>query len=169
MLRILKKAFDGTLTILNYISVIAILLTAMWIFADVVGRFAFRHPIAGTTELVKTGILAIIFLGVAYTLKHDGHVRTTVLVSHASPRARAILRMVSAVLGMAAFTLLAIYGWEAAVKAWEVREFEGVQVRVPTYPSRFIVVLGSVLMTIQYVISLVQEAANLVGKKKDTA
>jgi len=169
MLKGLHRFFDGILGVLNYISVIAILLTAVWIFGDVVGRFVFRHPIPGTTELVKTGILTIVFLGVTYTLKKDGHVRTTVLLSHLSARTQSVLKMLGAILGIIAFALLAAYGWEAAMKAWDVREFEGVQVRVPTYPSRFIVVLGSVLMTIQYLIIAIQEARKVTTENRAAA
>jgi TRAP-type C4-dicarboxylate transport system permease small subunit len=154
MLRLLGKIFDRLLELLNYISVIAIFLTAIWIFGDVVGRFVLHRPIPGTTELVKTAILAIVFLGVAYTLKQGAHIRTTVLIRALSPRAKACLEVFGSFLGIVIFALLAIYGWEAAVKAWQVKEFEGVQLRVPTYPSRFIMVLGSALMVIQYGILL---------------
>lgn len=152
---ILQSIYDKLLIVLNYISVVLIFLTAIWIFGDVVGRFFFNQPIPGTTELVKTAILPIVFLGAPYTLQKHGHIRTTVLVRRMSPVNASLFGIVSCIIGIAVFSLMSIYGWEAAVKSLAVREFEGVQLRVPTYPSRFIMVIGSVLLTVQFVINLV--------------
>ena len=148
--------YDGLLVVLNYFSVVLIFLTAIWIFGDVVGRFVFNQPIPGTTELVKTAILPIVFLGVTYTLRKDGHIRTTVLIRRLPARAASLITAIGSGLGIVLFALMAYYGWEEAVKSWAVKEFEGIQLRVPTYPSRFVMVLGCVLMTIQFCILFVQ-------------
>jgi TRAP-type mannitol/chloroaromatic compound transport system permease small subunit len=62
---------------------------------------------------------------------------------------------------------MAYYGWEEAVKSWAVKEFEGIQLRVPTYPSRFVMVLGSVLLMIQFAILLVQAVLTMVNSRSD--
>jgi TRAP-type C4-dicarboxylate transport system permease small subunit len=150
-----RNLFDALLRALNYVSVLAIFFTAVWIFADVFGRFFLRSPIPGTTELIKSVLLAIVFFGVPYTLRVDGHIRTSILLRRFSPGLRTAAEIFGAGLGAAIFTLVCIYGWKAAVKAWEVLEFEGVQLRVPTYPSRFIMVLGSALLVVQYLLNIV--------------
>jgi TRAP-type C4-dicarboxylate transport system permease small subunit len=148
--------FDVLLRVLNYISVLAILFTAVWIFSDVVGRFFFGSPVPGTTELIKSVLLAIVFLGVPLTLRRNAHIRTTVLVRRFSRKGKIAASVIGSCIGAVIFALVCVYGWEAAVKAWEVHEFEGVQLRVPTYPSRFIMVLGSGLLVIQYLINVVR-------------
>jgi len=147
--------FDAFLRVLNYVSVLAILFMAVWIFADVVGRFFFRSPIPGTTELIKSILLSIVFFGVPYTLRVNGHISTDILQRRLSPRGRRVTAVLRAVLGAAIFTLVAIYGWKAAVKACQVLEFEGVQLRIPTYPARFVMVLGSALLVVQYLLNIV--------------
>jgi TRAP-type C4-dicarboxylate transport system permease small subunit len=164
-LAFLSSLYDGLLVVLNYISVVLIFLTAIWIFGDVVGRFIFNQPIPGTTELVKTAILPIVFLGVTYTLRKDGHIRTTVLVRRLPVRVAALFTAIGSLLGMALFTLMAYYGWEEAVKSWAVREFEGIQLRVPTYPSRFVMVLGSALLTVQFGILFVQAVIRMIDSR----
>ena len=151
-----KTFFDMLLRVLNYISVLGILFTAVWIFSDVVGRFFFGSPVPGTTELIKSVLLAIVFLGVPLTLRRNAHIRTTVLVRRFSKKAKTTVSVIGSCIGAVVFALVCVYGWEAAVKAWEVQEFEGVQLRVPTYPSRFIMVLGSALLVIQYLINIVR-------------
>ena len=166
VLSFFKRVFVLLLTVLNYISVLLIFLMALWIFGDVVGRFFFNQPIPGTTELVKTMILGIVFLGVAYTLYKGGHIRTTVLIKRIPVKAAAVIEACGALLGISIFVLMCIYGWEAAVKALEVKEFEGVQLRVPTYPSRFIMVLGSALLVIQYGINFFKNLCTIFSPSK---
>ena len=163
---LLARFYNNLLIVLNNISVITIFITAVWIFGDVIGRFFLNRPIPGTTELIKTAILAIIFLGVAYTLQQKAHIRTTVLIRKVPEKVASWFEVVSCIIGIIIFTLVSVYGWEAAVKAWQVQEFEGVQLRVPTYPSRFIMVLGSVLLVIQYTINLVSTFRTMKEQKK---
>ena len=162
---VLQSSYDGLLIVLNYISVVLIFMTAIWIFGDVVGRFVFNRPIPGTTELVKTAILPIVFLGAPYTLQKHGHIRTTVLVRRIPPRSAALFGIVSCLIGIAVFSLMSIYGWDAAVKSSAVKEFEGIQLRVPTYPSRYVMVLGSVLLTAQFIINLVDDVKAFVTRQ----
>jgi len=150
----INNVYVQLLITLNHISVILIFFTAVWIFGDVIGRYFFNQPIPGTTELVKTAIIAIVFLGFPYALYKKAHIRTTMVTQRLSPKITKWLEILSSVIGIVIFTLVCIYGWEAAVKAWDVNEFEGVQLRIPTYPSRFIMVLGSALLVIQYLIEL---------------
>ena len=162
VLSIFENAFDGLLVALNYISVIVIFLTALWIFGDVVGRYFLNRPIPGTTELIKTGILAIVFLGIAYTLRRKAHIRTTIILKRLPPRLALWCQAFGSLIGAGIFVLVCIYGGEAAIKAWAVQEFEGVQLRVPTYPSRFIMVLGSALLVIQYLMHMAADITQAV-------
>ena len=165
---ILNTVYDQTLAALNSISVVLIFLTALWIFGDVVGRFVFNQPIPGTTELVKTAILPIIFLGAPYTLRKGGHIRSTILLPYVSVRLAALMDTVACLLGIIVFSLMSYYGWLSAIKALIAREFEGVQLRVPTYPSRFVMVLGCVLLVIQFGVMLVDAVRRVASKPDET-
>jgi TRAP-type C4-dicarboxylate transport system permease small subunit len=153
---VFKHTYDRLLVVLNYISVIIIFLTALWITADVVGRYFFNSPIPGTVELVETGILGIFFFGITYTLQQGRHVRTDVLVRHFPPAVVNLCSALGCLIGAFIFAIVCQFGWEAAWKAWLVKEFEGVQIRIPTYPSRFVMVLGSGLLVIQFTIDLIK-------------
>ena len=88
-------------------------------------------------------LCSIVFLGLAYCGMRGRHIRTTLLLERMPPRVRCGFNIMAALIAMAVFALLAWYGWEEAWESWLVREFDGTQVRVPVYPSRFIVVIGS--------------------------
>lgn len=150
----LKDVYDKFVMGCNAIAVSVIFLMALWVTADVFGRYFFNHPIPGTTELVKTGICAIVFLGVAYTMQKGRHVRTTVFIQRLSPAFRNYFDIMNCLIGITIFTLLCIFAWKAAWVSWLVREFDGEQLQVPVYPSRFAIVIGSGLLVIQSTLNL---------------
>ena len=147
--QLIRRTYKGLLVALNYVSVILIFLMSLLVFADVMGRYLFNHPIAGTTEIVKCTIIAIVFLGIAYTLNQKRHIRTTILLDRMPPIFRLILELIASLLCLSVFSILIVFAWQAAWEAFLVREFDGVQLKVPVYPSRFIIVLGSGLLIIQ--------------------
>ena len=147
--QLIGRTYKGLLVALNYVSVVLIFLMSLLVFADVMGRYLFNHPIAGTTELVKCTIIAIVFLGIAYTLNQKRHIRTTILLDRMPPIFQLILELIASLLCLSIFSILIVFAWQAAWEAFLVREFDGVQLKVPVYPSRFIIVLGSALLIIQ--------------------
>jgi TRAP-type C4-dicarboxylate transport system permease small subunit len=164
----LNYIHNHVLLFLNYISVIIIFLTALWITGDVVGRYFFNSPIPGTTELIKTGILGIVFFGIAYTLQQGRHIRTDVFLKHLPSTIIHCGNALGCLIGAIMFALVFKFGWEEAWKAWVVKEFEGVQLQVPTYPSYFIMVLGSGLLVIQFTIDLIRNVQAALSRKKST-
>lgn len=161
-----QRCFNRTLVALNYISVLIIFLMALWVFSDVSGRFFFNHPIPGTTELVKCYIVAIVFLGIAYTMNQKRHIRTTLFLERLSPTARAWCEILSSLIAIAIFAALCYFSFQEAWSSWLVREFDGVQLRVPVYPARFAVVIGSGLLVIQGILDFFSQVAILKGLQK---
>ena len=158
---IIRYCYVNLLIVLNYISVICIFLMALWVFADVVGRYLFNHPIPGTTELVKCAIIVIVFLGIAYALQQGRHIRTVLIISRLPFIAQTWCEIIASLVGIIIFTLLCIYSFHAGMTSWAVREFEGVLIKVPIYPTRFTVVIGSGLLVIQSIVDLVTKVLSL--------
>ena len=161
-----KNLWFHLLVLLNTISATTIFLLAPLITADVVGRFAFNKPIPGTTELVKSALAAIVFLAMAYTLQQGRHVRTTVFLQRLSPVGRELVNIVANVIGAAIFALMCRYSWDAAWSGWLIREYEGVQLQVPIYPVRFLIVFASGLVSLQFLINLLHNINVLRGCRR---
>jgi TRAP-type mannitol/chloroaromatic compound transport system permease small subunit len=57
------------------------------------------------------------------------------------------------------FALIVYSGWDTMIESWRIGEFEGEEpVRVPTSPVRTLVLIGSALTAIQFLIMLVDVA-----------
>jgi len=164
LMSIIRYSYLKLLVVLNYISVVGIFLMALWVFSDVVGRYVFNHPIPGTTELVKCAIIIIVFLGIAYALQQGRHIRTVLITSHLSLGAQRWCEIIACLIGIIVFALLCKYSFEAGMTSWNAREFEGVLIKVPIYPSRFTVVVGSGLLVIQSIIDLISKLRSVIGR-----
>lgn len=121
------------------------------VVADVVGRGMFNAPVKGTPEIVSMSIVIICFLLAAYAIQSGAMLRTDVIVSMFGRRGHAFADLISGLLG-AGFFLLIVWGsFEPAWHAWTSGEFEGEgALRVPVWPARFVVMLGSALVVAIY-------------------
>ena len=79
------------------------------------------------------------------------------LTSHLPLLAQRVLEITGYVLG---FTFFAIVCWgslEPAMHAWTSNEFEGEgALRVPVWPARFVIVLGTALAAFNYALTLLE-------------
>ena len=121
--------------------------------ADVIGRVAFNSPVKGTPEIVSSAIVVICFLQAAYAIRSGGMIWVDAVIRHAGPRTQRVFEILGALLGVAFFGLICWGSIEPALYSWTSSEFEGEgALRVPAWPARFVVVLGTFLAAFNYVL-----------------
>lgn len=155
--------YNASLVVCNYVSVILIFLMSLLVSADVIGRYLLNRPIPGTTELVKCTIIVIVFFGIPYTLQKKRHIRTTIFLTRMPPMGKLLFELTASLMCAVVFSLIIIFAWQAAWEAFLVREYDGVQLKVPVYPARFVIVIGSILFVIQSLIDLVSHVREIIG------
>ncbi len=147
----IDKKKTRLLEIMNTIACFWIFILMVIIAIDVFGRVLFNTPFKGTPELVSNSILAITFLEIPYVLHRGNHVRSTLLLSRLNPKVKFALELFAFVAGIVMMVFLIKSSWPAFIKAIMIGEYEGEgALRVPTYPTRGIIIFGSVLMIIEY-------------------
>jgi TRAP-type mannitol/chloroaromatic compound transport system permease small subunit len=109
---------------------------------------------------------AIVFLSLAYALRYDRHVRIELILDILPPKVKEVLNVIAYFLGFITFLAIACYSLAPAWQGWLVKEYEGVQLKIPIYPVRFICFLGSGLFSLQFLINLVSTIATLFNPKK---
>ena len=134
------------------------ILAAVWAFAlvflvlgDIVGRGAFDRPIYGTVEMISASVVIIVFLQAGYAIRSRSMLKADFLVIHLPRGIQRILLAFSYLLGAAFFTMIITGGWEESIRSFVDGEFEGEgALRVPSWPARWVVLVGSALATINY-------------------
>ncbi len=71
-----------------------------------------------------TYLHALVFLmGIAYTLKHDGHVRVDIFYQHFSPRQKALVDVIGGLVFLIPVSLLILlFCWDYVASSWAIRE-----------------------------------------------
>lgn len=129
-----------------------IFLLGFLVCGDVIGRVMFNAPVKGTPEMVSMSIVIICFLLAGYSVHSGGMIYADVLVSIFGNRGRAFAQFLSAVLGIAFFGLIVWGSYEPTLHAIASGEYEGEgALRVPVWPARTIVLIGSALVVVTYV------------------
>ncbi|MGZ8228370.1 MAG: TRAP transporter small permease [Burkholderiales bacterium] len=154
-------------TFLLVIAAVLGFLLSFVVVADVVGRVAFNSPLKGTPEMVSISIVMICFLQAGYAVRSGGMINVDFLLVHMAPRMQSYVMAVGALLGVGFFGLVCWGAIDPAIHAWTSNEFEGEgALRVPSWPARFIVVLGTALAALSYVLVAVENfKAGLHGRR----
>lgn len=121
------------------------------VLADIVGRGVFDAPIHGTAEMVAAAIVIIVFLQVGYAIRSRSMLRADFLVTHLPDVVQRILLGIGYLLGIIFFLMIITGGWQESILSYVENEFEGEgALRVPSWPARWTVLLGSALAMINY-------------------
>ncbi len=135
-------------------------MAALWAFvltfiimADIVARGAFNNPLNGVREIVANSIVMIVFLQAGYAIRSRSMLTADFLVVHFPPLLGRIVLAFGYLLGVAFFALIIWGGWDLAIASWVGDEFEGEgALHVPAWPTRFIILLGSALAVLNYLV-----------------
>ena len=147
---------------------VIILLLGFLVCADVIGRSVFNSPVKGTPEMVSMSIVIICFLLAGYAVQSGGMIYTDVLTGTFGNRGQAFGQLASAVLGILFFGLIVWGSFEPTLHAIISGEYEGEgALRVPAWPARTIVLIGSVLVVVTYILIGIASARRLVTGEAD--
>lgn len=130
--------------------------------ADVIGRVVFNSPVKGTPEIVSFSIVVILWLQAAYAIRSGGMIWVDAAHALLPNRVQRACEVFAALLGIAFFALVCWGSIDPALYAWRSNEFEGEgALRVPVWPARFTVVLGSFLAAFNYLLIAFERARAL--------
>lgn len=135
-------------------------MAALWAFvltfiivADIVSRGLFNNPLNGVREIVANSIVMIVFLQAGYAIRSRSMLSADFLVVHLPRWMRRAALALGYLLGAAFFALIIWGGWDLAVASWVGDEFEGEgALHVPAWPTRFIILIGSALAVVNYLV-----------------
>lgn len=136
------------------------MLAAFWAFmltffimADIIGRGVFNAPVYGVREIVMNSIVIIVFLQAGYAIRSRSMLKADFVIDLFPPWFRRIALAVGYLLGAAFFLTIVVGGWDSAIFSWVENEYEGEgALRVPAWPTRFMILFGGTLAAINYLI-----------------
>lgn len=163
-LNMLAAVFDRILGSMALIAAVLLTFTMLSVTTDVVMRYVLDRPMLWVVEITEYILMWIPFLGAAWLLKHDGHVKVDILLSRLNPRIQALLSTVTSIVGVIICLILVWYGvkvtWNYLIEGRYVYS----SLSIPTAYVMGIVPLGSFMLLIQFIrrsYKLIREARGL--------
>ena len=126
---------------------------AFLVMGNIIGRFAFDAPIYGTAEIVAASIVIVVFLQAGYAIRSRSMLKADFLVIRLPDVVQRTLLAVGYLLGAAFFLMIITGGWEESILSYVEGEYEGEgALRVPSWPARWTVLVGSAVAMINYLV-----------------
>ncbi|MEW5920843.1 MAG: TRAP transporter small permease [Bacillota bacterium] len=157
--------FDYVLNSFSLLAGTLIILVMLLVSAEVIMRYFFNIPIYWATEISEYSLLYITFLGTAWLLREDGHVKIDFLVQVLSGKPRAFLGIFSSAIGIISCAIIVVYGSQVTWDFYRRGVFNPTLLYFPRAYLFFIIPLGCLLLTIQFCRRLSQE----IGEYREVA
>jgi len=160
--RIIQKLIRSV----NYISCALMVVMLLLIVVDVLLRYLFTRPIAGSVELVELMLVVIVFLGIAFTGVQKGHVALDLVVKRLSERPRAFVFGITSALSLVTFSLIV---WQSIVQSGWVQGKDIITRvwKIPVFPIYYVIAFGSLLLCIAILLEFSKYPSN--GTRNSTS
>lgn len=166
VLRKIDKALTWFLSIMDGIASISIFLIMILITADVLSRLLLNKPFVGTAEIVSSIIIIVCFLEIPYVAVKGAHVRTTMLYDKLGIKGKCVIDIAAAVLGIIVYYFIIQASWPNLTHAIAIGEAEiAGTFRITTIPGRSAIIIGSVLMILEFAAQIVKKVYTLATGK----
>lgn len=160
-MRLLVRAIEALSETAGYLAGATVLGLTALIASAVVARRVFGTPILAADELSGYLLLAIVFFGLAYTMKAGGHVRADLVLTYVPARIRGVLEGLATVLALA-FTLALLGGaWALVVEYYVHGTTSFKYLQIALWMPAALLVVGAALLALQLVAQLIRKLPGL--------
>ena len=152
----LIKSFEWIDRIVVSIAMASIFIMMIAVTFDAILRSVFNTPIVGVFELVENYLMvAIVFLGLSYTMKKDGFVRIDLFVNKLPRKISKWIDAFVLLIGLVLYAIIGYQGYHSTVEAYVNNYIDTGIISWPVWLSLVWVPLGSLLLVIRLVIQII--------------
>jgi tripartite ATP-independent transporter DctM subunit len=154
----------GTLSeCLIVISRIVVALMAGLITLDVVLRYFFNRPIAGSYELIELMMVFVVFLGLAFTQVKKAHLCIDLFVKSLSSETMAGINMLTCLISTGVFGVITWRLFNTTLNEFEVGSISTI-LSIPLWISYVVTVIGSFVLTLVFITDFLQAVHDVMTK-----
>jgi TRAP-type C4-dicarboxylate transport system permease small subunit len=121
---------------------------------DIVLRTTADHPLPGAFEYTEVALVAIVFLGLPYTMQVGGHVAIDSLTVRLRPTLRRFAEATALVVVLPFVLWLTIASAGVALDSFMAREVKFGVVQAPVWPARMVIPIGAALLAAEIAIAI---------------
>ena len=125
---------------------------------EVFMRYVINQPLVWVVELSEYALLYICFLGTAWALRNDNHVKVDIVLNILPHRVRRVLGVISSLLGLSISAILLIWGTLATWEKFQSGAYNPTVVEFPSWIVLLCIPLGSFFLGTRFLRNLVEYA-----------
>jgi TRAP-type C4-dicarboxylate transport system permease small subunit len=148
------SAVDKLADMVGYLSGWLVPLMMMLVVVDVFMRYVMLRPLMVADEFSAYMLVALSFLGFAYTWRQRGHVRVEILVSRLSSRASDRIRLVGLVVSLLFMLEMDRAAFKMIVYAHQMKMRSSTWMMFPLFWPQLTIFVGFVLLTLVLVVDI---------------
>lgn len=150
-------------TAFDWLAAAAMFMIMTVVFCDTILRYAFNSPLSWAYDLISLYLVAgVFFFSLAGTYTAGAHVNVDILQNKMPPRVIDMTEVVTAMVGLVVFVLIAETGARRAVNAFVSDDVLSGAIGWPTWPALALVPLGCGLLALRLALVLIGRMLNLV-------
>ena len=132
-----------------FLSAIFMVLIVALIAVEILIRSVFNSSTLISDEYSAYFFVGVVLLGLAFTLKEEGHIRITLLTSVLGDKGRAFLDLFATVLAIVITTFALYYAGEMVYDSWSLGMRADSISETPIYLSQMVIPLGLLMLDLQ--------------------
>jgi TRAP-type C4-dicarboxylate transport system permease small subunit len=141
--------FDRAITMMMIVSSVLILLDALFVTIDVLMRYAFSITYIGIFELTEYSLLWMTFMGAAYIMRNNGHVRVDAVTNLLNPKNGAILNIIASVISLFILMVVTFYSAKLTLHDFQTGFTLSGILRPVKWPIEIIIPIGFFMLFLQ--------------------
>lgn len=140
---------DHTMSIPFFLAAVLVIFMMLAITTEVVARYFFGEPMSWMFEIVEYSLVFFTFLGTAWVLKVEEHVKMDVVLSRLNPGTQALLNIITSIICAALWLLLTWYAVKVTWENFQSGYYLNTLLGPPLFPMLAVIAFGSFLLFIQ--------------------
>jgi C4-dicarboxylate transporter DctQ subunit len=145
------KIFDQINSIMVVVSTILILGLTFIVGADITLRYVFLRPLGWVKEVSEYILVALGFLVAAWILKDDGHVKMDLLLNKFSPKAQAVMNIITSIISTVVVLIVAWFTVRVMADFYRTKLVTPSVLEPPKWVLLIPIFVGSLLLAIQFI------------------
>lgn len=144
----------------------ALLVMTLIITMDVVLRYAFT-PTKWVHEFSTYLMVVVVFLGLAYALKEDAHIKVDFLVVRLPRRIRDWMKVINSILFLVFAIVLCYFNWHLFTQSFALKTRSFTSVDVIIWPVQLFMPVGLAILSLLLICNIYNETRAVLGKSNE--
>jgi C4-dicarboxylate transporter DctQ subunit len=145
------SAFDRLMNLMAFLAGAILVFIMLFVCLEVIFRDLFNFPIVGVTQITECLLLYITFLGSAWLLREEGHVKVDILIDRLSPKVVAFFGIIGSVIGIIVSVILTVFGFSLTWYFYRKGLYTPTILELPLSWIIVIIPIGSLMLIVQFI------------------